>query len=692
MKQFRKYLPTLIVFFIGVIISLLLYDFERKEEIKEKSEYIENHILERRYAIENEMKSNLNILKLFKHDWDVLYHEFENLAKPILISHESVSNLYWVEKVAHEKEFSIEKKIIENGIESFNITEFNVSGELIIAKKSDFYFPIFHKGSNINNELVEGYDLGSIKRVKHEFEEAMETRELRITECLDLFNDSNKLVFFAIHPIFITNQNFTNKKQEVLKGFVVAACDISRIIENSITKFKEENIGISISEEIDLSDTREIYSLTLKSDKNNKAIKNSQKRMQSFSYSMKIANRIWKLEFYTLELLFKDNHASFMLKMAIMLTIIITFYLNISNTRSEKVRKLTKELMSEIEEKNKIEKVLRESEEKYRAAFLTSPDAINITTMEGIYVDINEGFTRITDYTRDDVIGESALEKNIWTKPEDRKFLISELKSKGECNNLESVFRCKNGKSMTGLVSAKIIHLEQKSHVISITRDITTQKEREKLILKTILDTEEKERKRFTQDLHDELGPFLSGIKLYIKELGYQDVSYDQRLSIIEYLNEFIDSAVEKTRSISNQLMPNILTDYGLVKALNLFCTRISNTKEINIEFESNITEKIDNSTVEVILYRVTIELINNTIKHANADLINISLNRFEEILQLTYVDNGKGFELEKELVKEKGQGLNNIVNRLNSIKGKYKFAKKSKGIYFNIIIDLSLI
>jgi PAS domain S-box-containing protein len=359
--------------------------------------------------------------------------------------------------------------------------------------------------------------------------------------------------------------------------------------------------------------------------------------------------------------------------------------------RSDKVKKLSKKLLFEIEDKNRIEKVLRESEEKYKATFLTSPDSINIHTTDGVYVDINEGFTKISGYTRDDVIGKSSFEVDIWTKHKDREYLISELKSKGECNNLESVFRCKNGETVIGLMSAKIIHLDEVAHILTITRDITKQKEREKLILKTILDTEERERKRFAEDLHDELGPFLSGIKLYIKELGYQDVSYEQRLSIIEYLNEFINSAVEKTRSISNQLMPNVLTDYGLVKALNSFCTKISHTKEINIGFKSNITKNIDNSTIEVILYRIAIELINNTIKHAEANLIDISLNQFNDIIQLTYIDNGKGFDIEKELEKEKGFGLRNMINRLHSIKGNYKFLKKAKGFQLNIIIDLSL-
>jgi len=99
-----------------------------------------------------------------------------------------------------------------------------------------------------------------------------------------------------------------------------------------------------------------------------------------------------------------------------------------------------------------IHKLLHESEFKYKTAFRTSPDSVNINTMEGIYVDINEGFTALTQYTAQDVIGISSSVINIWAFPDDRQKLIKGLKERGEVENLESVFRCKDGSHKTALM------------------------------------------------------------------------------------------------------------------------------------------------------------------------------------------------------------------------------------------------
>jgi PAS domain S-box-containing protein len=120
---------------------------------------------------------------------------------------------------------------------------------------------------------------------------------------------------------------------------------------------------------------------------------------------------------------------------------------------------------------------MQESEEKYRAAFMTSPDSVNINRIDGLYVDINEGFTALTGYTREDVIGKLSSEIDIWAIPEDRRRLIRGLESDGYVQNLESRFRCKDGTLKTGLMSARLIMLKGERHILSITRDITEKKE-----------------------------------------------------------------------------------------------------------------------------------------------------------------------------------------------------------------------
>ena len=134
-------------------------------------------------------------------------------------------------------------------------------------------------------------------------------------------------------------------------------------------------------------------------------------------------------------------------------------------------------VLQDITEKNKIEEALRTSEDRFRKAFQTSPDSVNINRLEdGKYVSVNHGFTQIMGYSDEDVIGKTSLELNIWVNPSDRKKLVEGLKKKGTFKNLEAKFRAKNGKIVDGLMSASLIDLEGIPHLINITRDITERK------------------------------------------------------------------------------------------------------------------------------------------------------------------------------------------------------------------------
>ena len=141
-------------------------------------------------------------------------------------------------------------------------------------------------------------------------------------------------------------------------------------------------------------------------------------------------------------------------------------------------------------------KALKESEERFRLAFSTIPDSINLNrASDGVYIDINEGFTDLTGYTRGDVIGKPSLDINIWKNPDDRKRLIEGLMTAGHVKNIEAQFVRKNGEVGVGLMSARILDINNEDVIQSITRDITDQVQAEKAQLKAnrmlrlILDT-----------------------------------------------------------------------------------------------------------------------------------------------------------------------------------------------------------
>ena len=144
----------------------------------------------------------------------------------------------------------------------------------------------------------------------------------------------------------------------------------------------------------------------------------------------------------------------------------------------------TLEILSELAwetlVRKKTEEKINTSEEKFRLAFLTSPDAILLTTMkDGICLEINEGFSKTMGYPRMDVIGKSSLDLNIWKNNKDRDRLMSALQKNGIVENFEAEFLTKSGKVRLGLISARVIFIENENCLLSICRDITEQRKLE---------------------------------------------------------------------------------------------------------------------------------------------------------------------------------------------------------------------
>ena len=197
----------------------------------------------------------------------------------------------------------------------------------------------------------------------------------------------------------------------------------------------------------------------------------------------------------------------------------------------------------------------------------------------------------------------------------------------------------------------------------------------ERRLMRAIIQTEERERRRFAKDLHDGLGPLLSTARMSMSAL-LQNERDDHSRQVLENANNVINEAVESIKEISNNLSPHVLTNFGLASAIRNFVFKVGQSKTINIKFSTVLTDsdRFD-SNIETVMYRATCELINNTLKHAEASTIDISLEKVQRTLVIKYDDNGKGFDSEAAAnTQTNGMGLSNIASRINSINGVFVY------------------
>jgi signal transduction histidine kinase len=216
-------------------------------------------------------------------------------------------------------------------------------------------------------------------------------------------------------------------------------------------------------------------------------------------------------------------------------------------------------------------------------------------------------------------------------------------------------------------------------------------REMEKILLHAIIQTEENERKRFAKDLHDELGPILSTVKMSLSSIARREDDNSSPI-ILRNAESAIDEAIKSIREISNNLSPHILENFGLIKAIRNFIQKINLTNAVLIDFSTNIRDQRFENDAEVVVYRVICELITNTIKHAKASNVEINLIMSGGQLLCTYKDDGIGLDFsDSKKIQQTGMGFSNIQSRITSMNGSIEFSSDNAGgisISFSIPIS----
>ncbi|MFM2224803.1 MAG: hypothetical protein RJA07_1005 [Bacteroidota bacterium] len=207
---------------------------------------------------------------------------------------------------------------------------------------------------------------------------------------------------------------------------------------------------------------------------------------------------------------------------------------------------------------------------------------------------------------------------------------------------------------------------------------------------KAVLEAEETERQRIAKDLHDGIGQMLSAVKLNLSSVQHRITIDEKEKLLFQNAISLVDDSVKEVRTISHNMMPNMLIKKGLANAVRDFIDKLSGTTlKIDLEI-TGMNERIETS-MESIIFRVLQELVNNIIKHANADHITLQLLRFENELTIMIEDNGVGFNVKETLLSDKGIGLKNIISRIEFLKGNINYDSTiGKGTTVTIDIPLA--
>ncbi|PKP23620.1 MAG: hypothetical protein CVU06_07340 [Bacteroidetes bacterium HGW-Bacteroidetes-22] len=203
-----------------------------------------------------------------------------------------------------------------------------------------------------------------------------------------------------------------------------------------------------------------------------------------------------------------------------------------------------------------------------------------------------------------------------------------------------------------------------------------------------VLEAEIQERKRIGQELHDSLGHLLSLTGLHASAMyKRQDITEEKRKELHDSLMKIIDDAFEEVRNISHNLAPYLLSERGLKGALKSIADRVNQSARLTMNYDTyGLTEKLD-SLIENTLYRTIQEIVNNTIKHADATSLFIQITEGNNEITLIAEDNGKGFN-SKDTNKQTGFGLSHMKSRIENLNGTmYIDSNINRGTIISIFI-----
>ena len=352
----------------------------------------------------------------------------------------------------------------------------------------------------------------------------------------------------------------------------------------------------------------------------------------------------------------------------------------------------------DVTDQRRVEKALRLSEEKFSKAFRCSPTIFWISTLqEGRVLEVNETFERRSGYTRDEVVGHTKLELDLWIDLRERETLIDIVRRQGHARDQEVHFRTKSGQVVVILLSVELVELHGQQCLLTVGQDITARKRAEEELRHLsgqLLRLQDEERRRIARDLHDSTGQDLVALATMLGQLRASIPSREQKSR--KFLSEckvLADQCIREVRTLSYLLHPPVLDDAGLEDAIRDYVKGF--TKRSGIQVELQLSPRLGRMTraVELALFRVVQESLTNIHRHSGSPQAKIRID-CNSNLTLEISDLGPGASASATGGKEErrldvGVGIPSMQERVKLIGGRLQVDFGADGTTVHVTIPL---
>ena len=344
------------------------------------------------------------------------------------------------------------------------------------------------------------------------------------------------------------------------------------------------------------------------------------------------------------------------------------------------------------QEQNRLIEDLTRSRQHFQALFNWTPSAVGISTVaEGRFIDVNEGFSLLTGYMREEVMGRTTLELGLWADLSERESVLREIREQGYLHNREGLLRIKSGEIRSLMVSVDSIQLGPTPCLIYLCHDITERKRMENALRtrERELQAALKERERISQDLHDGIlqSLFAVGLNLeVVKSLMPPKTRKTSGASLDKAIDQ-LNRVLREIRNFIARLGPDPIEGKDLSTAVQSMLTSLTENQptRVRLAVEKRAAQAVS-AEQSFHLVRVIQEAVSNCIRHGGAQEARVSLKMLKQGVRLSIRDNGRGFN--QNVAKGVGHGLANMAARAKKIGGRFTvLSKENEGT--RIVLDL---